>query len=170
MILLEALYQVRVITVFTVFRLLTDFVCLYGKSGICLVVSYSTFPFKASREPHTCRLYTTKHIPLFPSKHHENLTNVGCIRPNIFHFSLQSSVRFSWCFEGKSGICLVVYNLHVWGSRDALKGKVEYVWSYTTYICEVLVMLWREKWNMFGRIQPTFVRFSWCFEGKSGIC
>jgi hypothetical protein len=23
---------------------------------------------------------------------------------------------------------------HLWGSRDALKGKVEYIWSYTTYI------------------------------------
>jgi uncharacterized membrane protein len=42
-------------------------------------------------------------------------------------------------------------------------------WIYTRQIEESFTF-WREKWNMFGRIQPTFVRFSWCFEGKSGIC
>jgi hypothetical protein len=28
-------------------------------------------------------------------------------------FSTHMCQRFSWCFEGKSGICLVVYNLHL---------------------------------------------------------
>ena len=139
--------------------------CFEGKSGICLVV-YNLHLW-GSRDALKGKMeyvwsYTTYICEVLVMLWREKWNMFGRIQPTF--------VRFSWCFEGKSGICLVVYNLHLWGSRDALKGKVEYVWSYTTYICEVLVMLWREKWNMFGRIQPTFVRFSWCFEGKNGIC
>ena len=39
----------------------------------------------------------------------ENKVTIPAHKQNFFN----AFVRFSWCFEGKSGICLVVYNLHL---------------------------------------------------------
>jgi hypothetical protein len=40
----------------------------------------------------------------------ENKVTIPAHKQNFFN----AFVRFSWCFEGKSGICLVVYNLYIW--------------------------------------------------------
>jgi hypothetical protein len=45
-----------------------------------------------------CRLYTTKHIPLFPSKHHENLTNAL----KKFVYVQEWSLCFLKLFAGKT--------------------------------------------------------------------
>jgi hypothetical protein len=39
----------------------------------------------------------------------ENKVTIPAHKQNLFN----AFVRFSWCFEWKSGICLVVYNLHL---------------------------------------------------------
>ena len=44
-----------------------------------------------------CRWYTTKHIPLFPSKHHENLTNAL----KKFVYVQEWSLCFLKLFAGK---------------------------------------------------------------------
>jgi hypothetical protein len=51
-------------------------------------------------------------------------------KTNPEHFLPATSLRKQWPFLHINK----TFSTHLWGSRYALKGKVEYVWSYTTYI------------------------------------
>ena len=54
----------------------------------------------------------------------------------------------------KRPILNTFYRQKVWENKVTIPAHKQNF--FNAFVSKVLLMLWREKWNMFGRIQPTF--------------